>query len=50
MTNGHGGIDWAGLPYVVAHLGVTDVAALMNGLLIIKTHRQATPGDSFEEQ
>jgi hypothetical protein len=34
-----GGIDWAGLPYVVAHLGVLDAGALVDRLLVIKTHK-----------
>lgn len=36
-----GGVDWAGLPYVVAYLGVTDVQGLMDALLTIKTHKPA---------
>jgi hypothetical protein len=38
-----GGIDWSGLPYVCAALGVEDVEQLMERLLVIKTHR---PGES----
>jgi hypothetical protein len=33
-----GGLDWAGLPYVVAHLGVQDVPALIEALHTIKTY------------
>lgn len=39
LANGQGGIDWAGLPIVCAHLGITDHAALMDRLLVIKLHR-----------
>ncbi len=34
-----GGFDWAGLPYVVAHLGVRDVGALLERLNVIKLHK-----------
>ena len=37
LKNGMGGLDWAGLPYVVAHLGVQDVPALIEALHTIKT-------------
>ncbi|MDT7836453.1 hypothetical protein [Aquabacterium sp. OR-4] len=33
-----GGIDWAGLPMVVAWLGVVDVDGLIHRLLVIKQH------------
>lgn len=39
LHNGHGGFDWAGLPLVVALLGIDDVEALMHRLLVIKTHK-----------
>jgi hypothetical protein len=38
LANGMGGLDWSGLPYVVAHLGVRDVDGLMRRLKIIKGH------------
>lgn len=38
LKNGMGGLDWAGLPYVVAHLGVQDVPALIEALHTIKTY------------
>jgi hypothetical protein len=38
LKNGMGGLDWAGLPYVVAHLGVQDVPALIDALHTIKTY------------
>jgi hypothetical protein len=39
MSNGMGGLDWAGLPLAVARYGVRDVAGLIDRLLIIKGHR-----------
>jgi hypothetical protein len=39
LHNGHGGIDWAGLPLIAAVLGVEDVEALIHRLLVIKTHK-----------
>lgn len=39
LANGQGAIDWSGLPYVVAELGITDVSGLMHALLVIKTHK-----------
>ena len=38
LKNGMGGLDWAGLPFVVAHLGVQDVPALIDALHTIKTY------------
>jgi hypothetical protein len=38
LANGMGGIDWAGLPMACAWLGVRDVDALLQRLLLIKTH------------
>lgn len=38
LKNGMGGLDWAGLPYVVEHLGVQDVPALIDALHTIKTY------------
>ena len=38
LKNGMGGLDWAGLPYVVTHLGITDVPALIDALKTIKTY------------
>ena len=49
LTNGHGGIDWAGLPYVVAHLGITDTPALLDRLLVIKTHKQHKPPSQADD-
>ena len=39
LSNGMGGVDWAGLPFVVQWLGVHDVDALMDRLYVLKTHR-----------
>lgn len=39
LANGSGGLDWAGLPFVAAMLGVDDVEGLMDRLLVIKTHK-----------
>jgi hypothetical protein len=45
LANGMGAFDWAGLPYVVALLGVDDPEALIHALQTIKTHRPNTaPG------
>lgn len=56
MCNGHGGIDWAGLPLVVQWLGVRDLDGLIHRLLVIKTHRPdnnspppATPATSQQQ-
>lgn len=38
LKNGMGGVDWAGLPFVVEHLGVQDVPALIDALHAIKTY------------
>jgi hypothetical protein len=40
LHNGQGGIDWAGLPLVVAWLGVQDLDSLLTRLLVIKTHER----------
>lgn len=39
LGNGMGGIDWAGLPYVAAWLGITNVDGLMQRLSVIKHHK-----------
>lgn len=39
LTNGMGGIDWAGLPVAVAYLGVDDVEGLIDRLMVIKQHK-----------
>lgn len=45
LTNGQGGIDWAGLDFIVQWLGVEDIDDLVHRLLVIKTHRTPKPGD-----
>ncbi len=42
LGNGMGGVDWAGLPYVVEHLGVRDVGALIQAIDIINTYKPDT--------
>ena len=49
LSNGMGGLDWAGLPLAVELLGITDVEALLEALLVIKTHRPDTQ-DAQETQ
>lgn len=46
MSNGSGGLDWAGLDVVAELLGVHDVAALMRNLATIKLHRPPEENDS----
>lgn len=42
LTNGMGGIDWAGLPLAVSVHGVDDIELLIDRLVTIKTHRAPT--------
>jgi hypothetical protein len=39
LANGTGAFDWAGLPFVVAYLGVTDIDLLIYRLALMKLHR-----------
>jgi hypothetical protein len=39
LSNGSGGLDWQGLPLAVEMYSVDDVEALIEGLLVIKTHK-----------
>jgi hypothetical protein len=50
LANGMGGLDWAGFPIVVAHLGITDVEGLLDRLEEIVHHRpaQSSVGDGSE--
>jgi hypothetical protein len=41
LSNGMGGIDYAGLPLVAAHLGVDDVDGLLVRFFVIKSRRPA---------
>ncbi len=43
LSNGMGGLDWAGLPFVCAALGVQDVEGLLQRLTVIKLHRRNQP-------
>ena len=44
-----GGIDWAGLPVVVELLGITDPAAVINRLQVIKSYRPEQPEAPTED-
>lgn len=48
LGNGMGGIDWAGLPLVAAHLGVTDAQGLLDALETLLTHDPAKPADDAD--
>ncbi len=48
LSNGMGGLDWAGLPLHVAYHGVQDVEGLLQRLLVIKTHRPPHDGARTE--
>lgn len=53
LGNGHGGLDWSGLPLVTARLGITDIESLIDDLEAIKTWRppaQRNPPVNPEEQ
>lgn len=39
LSNGMGGLDWAGLPTVAALLGIEDLDAFVRHLVTIKTYR-----------
>lgn len=45
LSNGMGGLDWAGLPLVAAYLGITRIEPLMHAMGVIKAHRPATHDD-----
>ncbi len=45
LANGSGGIDWAGLDFVVELLGVRDVEMLVTRMAVIKLHKPPKPGD-----
>ena len=44
LANGMGGIDWAGLPVVAAHLGIDDTHRLIDCLYTMKTHQPDKAG------
>lgn len=39
LATGMGGIDWAGLPFVVEHLGIRDVDFFIQQLRVIRGHK-----------
>lgn len=39
LSNGMGGLDWAGLPTVIALLGIDDPEPFIHQLMVLKTHR-----------
>lgn len=43
LSNGMGGLDWAGLEVVCAYLGITDVEPLIHALGVIKAHQPPKP-------
>lgn len=45
LSNGYGGIDWAGLPIIVEKFGIENVDDLIDRLLVIKNHRPPKEGD-----
>ena len=49
LCNGTGGIDWSGLPYAVSYLGVRDVQALIDGLLLVKAYKPPEGGQGIQE-
>nr|WP_297526944.1 hypothetical protein [uncultured Roseateles sp.] len=51
LANGMGGLDWSGLPLIVAHVGVTDLQGLLDRVEVILQHRppeSAGDGDKTE--
>jgi hypothetical protein len=46
LTNGMGGMDWAGLPVVVELLGIDDVEQFLWNILTIRSD----PGDEDDDQ
>lgn len=47
LSNGHGGIDWAGLPMVCAYVGIEDIEGLMDRLEVIRSHK---PPESTQDE
>jgi hypothetical protein len=45
LSNGMGGIDWAGFPLMVAKFGVDDVDGLIERLVVIKNHQPPKEDD-----
>lgn len=46
LTNGMGGIDWAGLPLAITVLGATDTEALIDAIVTIKCHKPPEGGEN----
>ena len=46
MSNGSGGLDWAGLDVVAELLGVHDIDALVRNLATLKLHRPPEENDN----
>lgn len=40
MANGMGGVDWSGLPFLCGWLGLQDVEAVMQRLVMIRMYRK----------
>ena len=47
LSNGHGGIDWAGLPMVCEHIGIDDIEGLMDRLEVIRSRK---PPESAQDE
>lgn len=45
LSNGMGGMDWAGLQLAVAMFGIVDVEGLIDRLLLIKAYKPPEQGD-----
>lgn len=45
LSNGMGGLDWAGLPIVAAYLGISRVEPLLHALAVIKAHKPPRADD-----
>lgn len=48
LSNGMGGIDWAGLDVVVEMLGIEDVEALIEALLCIRLRPRRSETETEE--
>ncbi|MGL5785152.1 MAG: hypothetical protein ACRCYZ_06865 [Alphaproteobacteria bacterium] len=50
LADGWGAIDWQSLPWVAQWIGVTDVEALVSGLMTIKTARRPDDRSSADSR
>jgi hypothetical protein len=48
LGNGMGGIDWAGLPFVIELLGIQDIEMFIERLTVLKLHKPP-PGEEDDE-